>query len=122
VIARRLAPEGGQPPSRKEKISVALRTLSIEEAKFTLILEGEDGGETLWRIDPFTIRLSGIGGARNDFEIETRIDGAVRGEIVLGPGARQGTAVPLMPSRGRERCSGSHDAGGRSSPGGAARL
>jgi uncharacterized protein involved in outer membrane biogenesis len=82
-IARRIAPGEGQAPPRKEKISVALRTLSIEEAKFTLVLEGEDGKETQWRIDPFTIRLSGIGGVRNDFEIETRIDGAVRGEIAF---------------------------------------
>jgi uncharacterized protein involved in outer membrane biogenesis len=94
-IASRLAPGEGQAPPRKEKISVALKALSIEQAKFTLVLEGEDGKETQWRIDPFTVRLSGIGGARNEFEMETRIDGAVRGEIAFsGSLARQaGTAA-----------------------------
>jgi AsmA protein len=94
-IARRIAPGEGQAPPRKEKISVALQALSIEEAKFTVVLEGEDGNETQWRIDPFTLRITGIGGARNDFEIETRIDGAVRGEIAFsGSLARQsGTAA-----------------------------
>ncbi len=99
-IARTLAPGEGQVPSpREEKISVDLKALSIEEAKFTLVLEGEDGGETLWRIDPFTIRLSGIGGARNDFEIKTRIDGAIRGEIDFsGRLERQGGAAADPPA------------------------
>jgi len=98
-IARRLEREEGQAPPREEKISVALQALSVEEAKFTLILEGEDGGETRWRIDPFTIRLSGIGGARSAFEIETRIDGAVRGEIAFsGSLARQGGAAADPPA------------------------
>ncbi|HSL92221.1 MAG TPA: AsmA-like C-terminal region-containing protein, partial [Candidatus Limnocylindrales bacterium] len=98
-IARRLEREEGQAPPREEKISVSLQELSIEEAKFTLVLEGEDGGETQWRIDPFTIRLSGIGGARNDFEIETRIDGAVRGEIGFsGSLAREGGAAADPPT------------------------
>jgi hypothetical protein len=98
-IARRLAPGEGQAAPRKEKISVALRALSIEEAKFTLVLEGDDGKETQWRIDPFTIRLSGIGGARNDFEIETRIDGAVRGEITFsGTLVRQDGAAADPPA------------------------
>lgn len=60
---------------------VALKYLSIEEAKLQLILEEEDGRETQWRIDPFTLRLSGIGRRRNEFEVRTRIEGAVRGEI-----------------------------------------
>src|SRR5512134_101840 len=98
-IASRLAPGEGQAPPRKEKISVALKALSIEQAKFTLILEGEDGKETQWRIDPFTVRLSGIGSARNEFEMETRIDGAVRGEIAFsGSLARQAGAAADPPA------------------------
>lgn len=99
-IARTLAPgEGKPPPPREEKISVALKALSVEEAKFTLVMEGEDGRETQWKIDPFTIRLSGIGSARNDFEIKTRIDGAVRGEIDFsGSLERQGGAAADPPA------------------------
>src|SRR5512134_128942 len=98
-IASRLAPGEGQAPPRKEKISVALKALSIEQAKFTLVLEGEDGKETQWRIDPFTIHLSGIGSARKEFEIKTRIDGAVRGEIDFsGSLERQGGAAADPPA------------------------
>jgi AsmA protein len=85
-IAGRIAPEPakageGKAPPRKERISVALKAISIEEAKFTLVQEGAEGGETRWRVDPLTLRLSGIGGGRNDFHLKTRIDGDVRGEI-----------------------------------------
>lgn len=98
-IIARLAAQGekaeeGKAPPQKERVSVALKDLSIEEAKFNLVLPGEDGGETRWRIDPFTFRLSGIGGARNDFEIKTRIDGAIRGELEFaGSLVRQGGAA-----------------------------
>jgi hypothetical protein len=83
-IATRLAKI--EEPARAlgaEPVSVALKVLSIEEAKVHLFLEGENGRETRWEIDPFTFRLAGIGRRRNEFEIETRIDGAVRGEIRL---------------------------------------
>ncbi len=95
-IIDRIAPEEGKAaPPPEEKISVVLRALSIEQGKLTLILEGGDRGETRWRIDPFTLRLSGIGGTRNEFEIKTRIDGAIRGEIdFAGSLAREeGTAA-----------------------------
>ncbi len=81
--------EAGRPPG--EKVSIALKALSIEEAKLTVVLYREDGSESRWRIDPLTFRISGIGDRRNDFEVETRIDGAVRGEVELsGQATRDG--------------------------------
>jgi hypothetical protein len=41
-----------------------------------------------------TLRIDGIGGRRNDFEIETRIDGTVRGEIEFsGTAVREGAVA-----------------------------
>ena len=94
-IATRLAKI--EEPARAlgaEPVSVALKVLSIQEAKLNLILEEEGGRETRWRIDPFTFRLSGIGGRRNKFEIRTRIAGAVLGEIdFAGSAVREEGAV-----------------------------
>ncbi|HZW36749.1 MAG TPA: AsmA-like C-terminal region-containing protein, partial [Candidatus Deferrimicrobiaceae bacterium] len=80
-ISDRMAKGEGAAPRPGEKVSIALSALTIEKAKLILALEGEDKRETRWTIDPFTCRLSGIGAPQSDFEIETRIDGAVRGEI-----------------------------------------
>ncbi len=80
-VLSRLGSEEKAVPAKGESVLVALKYLSIEEAKLQLILEEEDGRETQWRIDPFTLRLSGIGRRRNEFEVRTRIEGAVRGEI-----------------------------------------
>lgn len=94
-LAREEAKAGEEkaPPS-KERVSIALKDLLVEKAKFNLILPGEDGGEARWTIDPFTFGLSGIGDARNDFKIETRIDGAVRGELgFAGRLTREGGVV-----------------------------
>lgn len=86
-IVNRLAKVEPSAPPSGEKVAVALKSLSIEEAKVHLFLEGENGRESRWEIDPFTFRLSGIGLRRNDYEIETRIDGAFRGEIRLSGSA-----------------------------------
>ncbi|NJD62297.1 MAG: AsmA family protein [Deltaproteobacteria bacterium] len=98
-IAGRMAPKTGAAPPPGEKVSIALKALVIEEAKLVLALEGEDGRETRWTIDPFTCRLTGLGGPRSDFEVETRIDGAVRGEIEFaGRLAREGGSSPGAPA------------------------
>ena len=91
----RLAPA---PADAEEKVAVAIRSIRIEEAVLSLRIEEEGKrAETRWDIDPFTFRLSGIGGMRNEFEIETRIDGPVRGEIsfaATSTHARGGVADP----------------------------
>ncbi len=84
-IANRLAapekPAAVGAPERGDKVSVVLRSVAIEDAALSLRLEEKDAKETKWEVSPFTFRLSGIGGRRNEFEIGTRIDGAVRGAI-----------------------------------------
>ncbi len=75
------APAATGPAPAPEKVRVAVRSIRIEDAAVSLRLEEADGRETKWEISPFTFRLSGIGGPRNEFEIATRIAGAVRGEI-----------------------------------------
>jgi uncharacterized protein involved in outer membrane biogenesis len=93
-IASRLAKAETPAPPSGEKVAVALKSLSIEEAKVHLFLEGENGRETRWEIDPFTFRLAGIGRRRNDYEIETRISGEFRGEIRLsGSATHRGGAI-----------------------------
>lgn len=101
-MAERLArKEGVAPSTAREPVSVALRTLSVEDAKFHLFLEDEDGRETHWEIDPLTFHLEGIGRKRNDFEIETRIGGALQGEVrIAGSVTREeGTAAESAPFR-----------------------
>ncbi|MGE5189440.1 MAG: AsmA-like C-terminal region-containing protein, partial [Gemmatimonadota bacterium] len=82
-IANRLA--AAEPPAapagRADKVAVAVRSVAIEDAALSLRFEEPDGRETKWDISPFTFRLAGIGTRRNAFEIATRVDGAVRGEI-----------------------------------------
>ncbi len=73
---------GAAPPAGQ--VRVAVRSVRIEDAALSLRLEEKEGREAKWEISPFTFRLSGIGGRRNEFEIATRIDGAVRGEISFG--------------------------------------
>ncbi len=90
-IANRLAaPEApaAAAPEKADKVAVALRSVAIEDAAVSLVMEEKDGRESKWEISPFTFRLSGIGGRRNEFEIATKIDGAVRGAIAF-----EGTAV-----------------------------
>ncbi|GAB4373224.1 MAG: hypothetical protein Kow00128_22620 [Deltaproteobacteria bacterium] len=98
-IAARLArkekaPERPAPPAAEEKVSVMLRSVSIEEADLSLRTEEPGGRETRWDISPFTFRLGGLGGRKNEFEIETRIAGAVQGEISFaGTATHEGGAV-----------------------------
>ncbi len=94
-IASRLAKvEDPARPRREDPVSVALKVVSIQDAKLNLILEEENGGETRWMIDPFTFRLSGIGERQNDFEVRTRVAGAVLGEIgFAGSAVREERAV-----------------------------
>lgn len=84
-IANRLAapeaPAAAGAPGKGDKIAVALRSVDIEDAALSLLLEEEGAKTTKWEISPFTFRLSGIGGRRNKFEIGTRVDGVVRGAI-----------------------------------------
>jgi uncharacterized protein involved in outer membrane biogenesis len=101
-MSERLArKEEAAPTAAREPVSVALRTLSVEEAKFHLFLEDEDGRETHWEIDPFTFHLDGIGRKRNDFRIETRIGGALQGEIRIDGSVtrEEGKAAESAPYR-----------------------
>lgn len=93
--------KGAAPSAAREPVSVAIETLSIDEAKLHLFLEEEDGKETRWEIDPLTVHLDGVGGRRNDFSIETRIAGALQGEIgIAGSITREGgKAGGPMPAR-----------------------
>ena len=85
IVNRRAGEEkpAAAPPAGKQEEGVALvlGAVSIEEAKLFLRLEEKDGAETRWEISPFTVLLSGIGDRRNDFEVRTRIEGLVRGEV-----------------------------------------
>lgn len=101
-IAARLARKekpAASPPASGEKVSVALRSVLVEEADLSLRIEEPGGGETRWNLSPFTFRLGGIGGSKKEFEIGTRIEGAVRGEVALSGtvsharGAASGPAV-----------------------------
>ncbi|MBI5575499.1 MAG: AsmA family protein [Deltaproteobacteria bacterium] len=98
-IAERMSgKDGAAPQTAKEPVSVTIRTVSIEEAKLHLFLEDTDGKETRWDIEPFTFRLDGIGGKRNEFMIETRIAGVLRGEIrAAGSMTREEAASAGLP-------------------------
>ncbi len=86
AAAEAARPPGAPPPA--EKVGVAVRSVRIEEAAVSVRLEETDGRETKWEISPFTFRLSGIGGRRNEFEVATKIDGVVRGAVAF-----EGTAT-----------------------------
>jgi uncharacterized protein involved in outer membrane biogenesis len=110
-IVNRLAAEekpAAEPPAKKkeEGVTLVLGAVSVEEAKLFLRLEDKDGAETRWDISPFTVRLSGIGDRRNDFEIRTRIEGLVRGEVSFAghlsrlEGGETGRAASAMQGEG----------------------
>jgi uncharacterized protein involved in outer membrane biogenesis len=85
-IVRRFAGEKGSAagtPAGKdeERVAVVLRTVSVEDAGLLLHLADKGGKESRWEISPLTLKLSGIGEERNDFEVRTRIEGQVRGEV-----------------------------------------
>ncbi len=75
-------PAGPQPAERDgERVAVVLRTLNVEDADLLFHREDKGGKQSRWEISPFTVRLSGIGERRNEFEVRTRIEGQVRGEV-----------------------------------------
>jgi hypothetical protein len=75
-------PAAGPPAGKKEEgVALVLGAVRVEEAKLFLRLEEKDGTESRWEISPFNLLLSGIGDRRNDFEIRTRIEGLVKGEV-----------------------------------------
>lgn len=84
-LAKPVTPAGpAAPPSPgEEKVTVVLKSVDIEDGSLSLRIEEKDGRETRWDISPFTFRLSGIGGHRYDFEIRTRIEGDIQGEIAF---------------------------------------
>ncbi len=82
-LARKEPPPLPVPGAPEEKVTVALRSFSVEEAVLSLRMEAPDGREARWDIAPLSARLSGIGRDRHDFALRTRIEGAVRGEISL---------------------------------------
>jgi len=73
----------GPPDTGKdeERVAVVLRTVDVEDADLLFHLEDRGGKQSRWGLSPFTLRLSGIGERRNDFEVRTRIEGQVRGEV-----------------------------------------
>ncbi len=85
-IVRRFAGEtksAGPSPAGKdgERVAVVLRTVSVEDAGLFLHLADKGGKGSGWEISPLTLKLSGIGEKQNDFELRTRIEGQIRGEV-----------------------------------------
>ena len=70
-------------PAEEEKVRVVLKAVEIEDGTLSLRIEEKDGRVTPWEISPVSFRLAGIGGQRNEFEIRTRLEGAVHGEIAF---------------------------------------
>ncbi len=101
ILDRLAAPEkppvpGSPPPAGK--VRVAVRSVRIEDAALSLRMEEKDGREATWEISPLTVRLSGIGGPRSEFEVETKVEGAVRGAISFrGVATRAQGAVTAPP-------------------------
>src|SRR4030067_991867 len=72
----------GAPPEKpKEKVAGAVSEIRVEEAKLSFRQEEKGGRESAWEISPFTLRVSGIGETQKEFEVRTRIEGTVRGDI-----------------------------------------
>ncbi|MDX1815814.1 MAG: AsmA family protein, partial [Thermodesulfobacteriota bacterium] len=81
-IAAEEKPAVAPPAGKKEEgAALVLGVVRVEGAKLFLRLEEKDGKESRWEISPFTLLLSGIGDRRNDFEIQTRIVGLVKGQV-----------------------------------------
>jgi len=72
------APPAGQ---KGKETAVAVKAVRVEQATLLLVSEEAGGKESRWEISPIDVRMSGIGGEGNDFEISFRIEGRVRGEI-----------------------------------------
>lgn len=97
-LAEREPPPLPVPGAPEEKVRVALRSFAVEEAVLSLRMETPDGGEARWDVGPLSARLSGIGRDRHDFELRTRIEGAVRGEISLAGSAEREKGEIVDPS------------------------
>jgi AsmA-like C-terminal region/AsmA family len=98
-LAGKGTPGASTPPSASErKVSIALRSVSIEEADLSLRIEGPGGKTTRWDLSPFAFRLAAIGGSKNEFTIGTRIEGAVRGEISLSGTVSHGAGAGSAPT------------------------
>ncbi|NNF84760.1 MAG: AsmA family protein, partial [Deltaproteobacteria bacterium] len=84
-IGKRLAGEkkpAAPSAGKKEKeVAVAVKAVRVEQATLVLVSEEAGGKESRWEISPITVRMSGIGDGRNDFEISSRVEGQVRGEV-----------------------------------------
>lgn len=93
-IAERMAgpakAPGAAAPPPSSKLSVAVRNVRIEDARLSLSREEPGGGESTWEIAPLSLRLSGVGGRATGFEVATRVEGAVRGDIELEGTATRG--------------------------------
>lgn len=88
--------KAGTPPPEAEAggdVGLVLRSVSIEKADLSLRTEEKGGGAKVWTVAPLSFRLSGVGRDRQEFSVEARVDGEVRGQISLsGDLAREGEA------------------------------
>ena len=110
-IVKRLAGEkkpAVPPAGKKEKeVAVAIRAVRVERATLLLVSEEAGGKESRWEISPITVRMSGIGDEGNDFEISSRVEGQVRGEVsfagrlVRDPGAGEDRAASAIRGEGK---------------------
>jgi uncharacterized protein involved in outer membrane biogenesis len=72
------APSAGE---KEKEVAVAVKAVRVEQATLALVSEEAGNKQSRWEISPITVRMSGIGDERNDFEISSRIEGQVRGEV-----------------------------------------
>ncbi len=110
-IVKRLAGEKkpASPSAGKEEkeVAVVVKVVSVEQATLALVSEEAGGKESRWEISPITVRMSGIGDERNDFEISSRIEGQVRGEVsfagrlVKDPGTGEDSAASAIRGEGK---------------------
>ncbi len=84
-IVRRFAqeekPAAPLPGDRGKAATLAVRKVQIEQATLVLVSEEQGGRQTRWEISPVTVKMSGVGEKRSDFEIASHIEGRVRGEV-----------------------------------------
>jgi len=110
-IVKRLAGEkkpAAPSAGKKEKeVAMVVKVVRVEQATLALVSEEAGGKESRWEISPITVRMSGIGDARNDFEISSRIEGQVRGEVSFtgrlarDPGAGEERAASALQGEGK---------------------
>lgn len=92
---------------KREEAAVAVRSVRVDQANLIVVSEGAGGRETRWELSPVTVRMSGIGDERSEFEISSRIEGQVRGEVSFSghlardPGAGDDGAGSLLGGEGK---------------------